>query len=272
MAQDGTANDMTGFYGTNHQQELQRRTHEMRDWIAATPGVYNAGRFIGVDGPDSLEPEVLARMLARDGILGLRMISPQQAARHFPPLEAAGCRIDCWDIHVGDAGNAGERARAITGEPLPEGIELLPPLDDPESPATVRVQEFLAANGLAPFPGAMLADKIPRAKTIVLASAGRIAATGHAYFPHNAHSPFRDHAWLGLVAVEHSWRGRGLGTLVNALLVRAAFEELGAQHVYEMVAPANVASRRMVEACGLRLDPELRCGVAVPAEAARFTR
>jgi len=263
---------MTGFFGTNHQQDLQRRTHEMRDWIAATPGLYNAGRFVGVDDPDSLEPGMLAHMLVRDGILGLRMISPQQAARHFPPLEAAGCRIDCWDIFVGDAGNAGGRARAITARRLPEGLELLPPLDEPESPATLRVQEFLAANGLAPFPGTMLVDEASRAKTIVLAGAEGIAATGHAYFPHNAHSPFRDHAWLGLVAVDDAWRGKGLGTQVNALLVRAAFEELGARHVYEMVAPSNIASRRMVEACGLRLDADLRCGVAVPADAARFTR
>lgn len=263
---------MTGYYGTNHQRELQRRAYEMRDWIAATPGVYNAGRFIGVDEPDSLEPGVLARMLERDGILGLRMISPQQAARHFPPLEAAGCRIDSWDIIVGDANHAGERARVIAGDSLPEGIELLPPLDEPGSSATVRVQEFLVTNGLAPFPGVMLAEQPPRAKTIVLSGSGGIAATGHAYFPHNSHSRFRDHAWIGLVAVEHSWRGKGLGTLINALLVRAAFEELGARYVYEMVAPANIASRRMVEACGLRLDPELRCGVAVPAEARRFTR
>lgn len=263
---------MTGFFGTNHQQELQRRTHEVRDWIAATPGVYNAGRFIGVDDPDNLEPGTLARMLARDGMLGLRMISPQQAARHFPPLEAAGCRIDCWDILVGDRHDAGERARALTDRTLPEGMELLPRLDDPVSSATVRVQEFLAANGLAPFPGAMLAGDELRAKTIVLAKAGRIVATGHAYFPHNEHSPFHRHAWLGLVAVEDCWRGKGLGILVNALLIRAAFEELGAQRVYEMVAPSNIASRRMVEACGLRLDPALRCGVAVPADAARFTR
>lgn len=44
---------MTGFFGTNHQQERQRRAHEMRDWIAATPGMCNAGRFIGFDEPDS---------------------------------------------------------------------------------------------------------------------------------------------------------------------------------------------------------------------------
>ena len=74
------------------------------------------------------------------------------------------------------------------------------------------------------------------------------------------------------VAIAGFVLGCGVGAGVMYALIRAAFEELGAQYVYEMVAPSNIASRRMVEACGLRLDPALRCGVAVPVEAARFTR
>lgn len=263
---------MAGFFGTGQQQALQRRTHDMREWIAATPGIYNAGRFMGVDDPDSFAPEELERMLARDGLLGLRMISPAQAKRHFPALEAKGCRIDSWDILVGDAPHAGLAASAIAAGPLPEGIVIQPPLDDPQGARTVAIQRFLAANGLAPFPGTMLVAAPPSGRTIVLGAGDRIAATGHAYFPHNAHSPFHDHAWVGLIAVDEPWRGKGLGRLVNALLVRAAFQELGARRVYEMVAPSNVASRRMVEASGLHFDPNLRCGVAVPVEAARFTR
>ncbi|WP_181165697.1 MULTISPECIES: GNAT family N-acetyltransferase [unclassified Mesorhizobium] len=113
----------------------------------------------------------------------------------------------------------------------------------------------------------------PQAKTIVLGDeSGAIAATGHTYFPHNTHSPFRHHVWIGLLAVADSWRGKGLGRLLNGLLVDYAFGELGAHAVYEMVAPSNEISRRMVQGSGLRLAPELRCGVAVPANTSRFTR
>ena len=264
---------MAGFFGTDRQQALQRRTHEMRDWIAATPGIYNAGRFAGVDDPDRQPWSAMETMLERDGLLGLRMISPRQAARCFPRLEAMGCRIDTWDIFVGGAHDAGRRARTVAARGMPAGIAARLPLADAEGDETRRVQRFLADGGLAPFPGAMLAARPPLAKTIALGDeSGAVAATGHAYFPHNAHSRFCGHAWIGLVAVAGAWRGKGLGRLVSALLVRAAFDELDARCVYAMVAPSNEASRRMVEGCGLRLAPDLRCGVAVPARAARFTR
>ncbi len=264
---------MLGPFGTEHQQALQQRTYERRHWIAATPGIYNAGRFAGVDDPDRQSWSAMRAMLERDGLLGFRMISPDQAVRCFPLLEALGCRIDTWDILVGGPHDAGEQARAIIAGGMPSGIAIRPPLAGAESADTRRVQQFLADNGLAPFPGVMLATRPPQARTIVLGDeSGTVAATGHAYFPHNMHSPFCEHAWVGLIAVGETWRGKGLGRFINALLIRSAFEELGARHIYEMVAPSNEASRRMVEGCGLRLAPDLRCGVAVPTDAARFTR
>jgi predicted acetyltransferase len=77
---------------------------------------------------------------------------------------------------------------------------------------------------------------------------------------------------VGLVSVAPDQRGQGLGALANALLVQASVNELGASHVYEMVAPDNVASRRMIESSGLVLRPDLICGVGVPQAAARLTR
>lgn len=266
------AHDMSGFYGTIHQQELQRRTYAMRDWIAATPGLYNAGRFTGVDDPDMIERDTMDHMLERDRILGLRMISPKQAETYFPQLERQGCRIDCWDILIGDVDSVSARVLMIANRALPNGMLAISPSEDADGAAIVKLQAFLAKNGIAPFPGFMLAEQPPRAKTVLLIEDNRIAATGHAYYPHNRHSPFRDYVWIGLIAVDADWRGQGLGTLVHALLVRAAFDELSARRVYAMVAPSNITSRRMVEACGLKLNPDLRCGVAVPIDAARFTR
>ena len=78
--------------------------------------------------------------------------------------------------------------------------------------------------------------------------------------------------WGGLVAVDDAQRGKGLGRLINAMMVVAAFRDLGASHVYELVSATNEVSRRMVEACGLRHAPELVCGLATREQAARFTR
>ena len=143
---------MAGFYGTEEQQALQRRTQEMRDWIASTPGIYNAGRFIGVDDPDRVPEPLIEEMLARDGLIGFRMISPAQADRIFPPLEAGGYRIDTWDILVGTPDTAGVEAGAITGRPVPEGITVQPFLMVRKGKIPLRYSVSLLRRGLPHFP------------------------------------------------------------------------------------------------------------------------
>jgi len=108
--------------------------------------------------------------------------------------------------------------------------------------------------------------------TIIIGDEAGVVATAHGYMPHNAFSPYRGYAWGGLVAVAETHRGRGLGKLVNALMIERVLKELGASHIYELVSASNVPSRRMVEACGLTLELTLTCGIATPQESARFTK
>ncbi len=110
------------------------------------------------------------------------------------------------------------------------------------------------------------------AVTIGLADAsGRIVATAHANMSFSDHSKYRSTAWVGLIAVTAQQRGRGVGRYVNALAITAAVNVLGAHTVVEFVRADNTPSRRMIESCGLRLDPALLCGLATPAANARFT-
>jgi hypothetical protein len=55
-------------------------------------------------------------------------------------------------------------------------------------------------------------------------------------------------------------------------MVVRVLRDLQATHIYELVSATNAPSRRMVEACGLRLEPDLVCGIAMPNEGSRFTR
>jgi RimJ/RimL family protein N-acetyltransferase len=118
----------------------------------------------------------------------------------------------------------------------------------------------------------MHVGEVVPATTIALAdSDGAIIATAHAYRPHNIFSPFHDVAWGGLVAVAESQRGRKLGSYVNAMIVRAAFERLDAGRIYELASATNLPSRRMIESCGLKLEPKLKSGNAT-AFKEKFTR
>ncbi len=133
---------------------------------------------------------------------------------------------------------------------------------DPET-GFEGMQAFLVTNGIAPFSGSMLAGEKTKANAFALIDDRQeIVATSFAYMPHNEFSPFRDFAWAGLVAVSPRHRGKQLGTYINGCAVVAAFAELGASTVYEQVSATNTASRRMVEASGLSLHPDLKSGLA----------
>ena len=172
-----------------------------------------------------------------------------------------------------------DRARALAAsEPIiskgpPDGLVDLERPSQAKDEYVVRIQTLMGAAGVVPFSGSLLVGAFGPATTVAVGdNDGTIVAAAHGYLPHNAHSPYRHYAWGGLVAVDGSHRGKGLGNYINACMIVSVFRDLGATHVYELVSASNVPSRRMVASCGLRQEPGLVCGIATPNESAHFTR
>jgi len=261
---------MGGYFGTELQQRLQAASDEAVPWMRKTPGACNAGRFMGTDDPDRLGWDHIVSMLNRDGVFGFRMIK----AEAIPPIRErllnCGYRLDTWDVFLGRAETV-RLARAVADNGLPDGFsELL--LDGEDGPRTRQVQSLMNDCGVVPFSGAMLTGAVGPASAVVIAdSDGSPVATAFTYLGHFSHSPFRELAWGGLVAVSHKVRGQGLGKLVNALMVVRAIE-IGATGIYELVSSTNTASRRMVEASGVVHAPAYVCGLATARDVERFTR
>jgi hypothetical protein len=264
---------MTGYYGTELQKKLQQRTYENRGRIAGTPGLYNAGRFIGTDDPDKVGwPTLRSLLREQDGVLGFRLVSRDQARRYFPLAVEEGCRVDRWDVFCGTTETVRPRIEAIMRSGLPAGIVQGWSFTDPQSEETAKLQEFAAANGVAPLPGSLLVEAPGQATAVLVDRRGTPVAVANTYFAHNRYSPHHRSAWVGMVAVEKSLRGLGLGRYVSAVAIWRAATELGAESVHELISGTNEPSRRMAVACGLAMTPELVVGVAVPSETASFTR
>ncbi|MBB3541977.1 MULTISPECIES: GNAT family N-acetyltransferase [unclassified Rhizobium] len=259
------------YYGTEKQQRLQRQSDEAQPKIAATPGLVQAGRFFSVDNFDLIDWAFVDERLAQDGVFGFRMMSATRIEDIRLKL-GPSYRVDVWSVCRADRTAATRACTAILKDDIPGGLTRVNLTADPGDDAVGAIQTCMAENGIAPFSGAMLAGNIVPAVTIALADAqGHVVATAHANMPFNTHSKHSGTAWVGLIAVAAQQRGKGLGRLINALAVRAAFETLGADEVVEFVHADNIISRRMIEACGLRLDPSILCGLATPIVDARFT-
>ncbi|RWM91011.1 MAG: GNAT family N-acetyltransferase [Mesorhizobium sp.] len=264
---------MSGYFGTEVQQRLQAQAEASVDFINATPGACQTGRTMGCDDPDRFGWELIDKILNRDRICGFRMIPASKADELKSRLAKGGFRFDSWDVFSADRASALAASEAIIGRGLPDGLLDQDMPAEPDGEYTIRIQDFMAASGVVPFSGSLLAGALGPATTVVVGDeTGTVVATAHGYLAHNSHSEYHRYAWGGLVAVAQSQRGRGLGNYINARMIVSVFRDLHATHIYELVSAANLPSRRMVESCGLRRDPAVVCGVATPGDGARFTR
>ncbi|QRM55926.1 GNAT family N-acetyltransferase [Sinorhizobium sp. BG8] len=264
---------MSGYFGTDMQQRLQAQAEASVEFVWTTPGACQTGRTMGCDDPDRLGWPVIDRFLDRDGIFGFRMLPNDKVADLKARLAERHFRFDSWNVFVADRASAIVASKEIVDRGLPAGLVDLASPTAPDDEYTVRIQTLMAASGVVPFSGSMLVGALGPATTGVVGTpAGDPVATAHGYLAHNSFSPYHGHAWGGMVAVAEPLRGQGLGNYINARMILSVFHDLDATHVYELVSDTNIPSRRMVEACGLTLDPALVCGIAMPDESARYTR
>jgi hypothetical protein len=264
---------MSGYFGTDVQQRLQARAEASVDFIKRTPGACQTGRTMGCDDPDRLGWENVAAFLERDAACGFRLIPAAKAETLRSRLKERNFRFDTWEVFVADRAGALAASEAIVARGPPDGLVDLDRPTAPEDAYTARIQALMGAAGVVPFSGSLLVGALGPATTVAVGERdGTVAAAAHGYLPHNAHSTYQRYAWGGLVAVANAQRGKGLGNYVNARMIVSVFRDLDATHVYELVSASNVPSRRMVESCGLRHEPGLVCGVAMPNESARLTR
>ena len=264
---------MTGYFGTPIQQRLQAQAEASAEFINVTAGACQTGRTMGCDDPERLGWARIAEFLDRDGFCGFRLIPSSNADRLQSHLEAQGFRFDRWDVFLADRHSALAASEAILSHGLPDEFRELERPADPQGRDMARIQTLMNDAGVVPFSGSMLTGGVGPASTVTIGEKdGTVVAAAHGYLPHNSFSPYHQYAWGGLVAVAEAQRGKGLGSYVNARMIVSVFRDLNATHVYELISPTNLPSRRMVEACGLRHESELVCGIATPHQSPRLTR
>lgn len=264
---------MTGYFGTPMQQRLQAQAEARAGLIEATPGACQTGRTMGCDDPERLGWARIFEFLERDSVFGFRLIARNQADTLAARLEERGFRFDRWDVFLAGRDDALAASGTVLSRGLPDKFRHLAQPTDAESNDIARIQALMGAAGVVPFSGSMLVGEAGPVVTVTVGDTdGVVIAAAHGYLPHNAFSQHHRYAWGGLVAVAEAQRGKGIGAYINAHMITRVFRDLQATHIYELVSSTNLPSRRMVEACGLRHEPNLVCGVAVPHESRRLTR
>lgn len=263
--------DFSPYSGDPQTRALQMARDAQVADLRDTPGAVIHARAFSSDDPEQLGWNRLRRCMSEEGMVTLRGVDDTTIEAAKSELKQFEPKLHFWDLFMADAQRIEDVCGAIIDQGLPEGIHLVNIAKITPSIAK-DVQAFLSRNGVSPFStDALLGTLFPARLVVLQGPDGTIAASGFAAMTHNLHSPFFNIAWVGLIAVDPSYRGLGLGKLVDAYANLAAVTELEAKGTMEFVARDNAPSRAMLESCGLR-QVEGKFVVVLSTSADRITR
>lgn len=259
------------YFGEPRIQALQKNRDDEVEDLRDLPGAVIHARTFSVDDSEAMGWPRIKNIVAREGIVTLRGADQSVISKARKELAEFDPSEHYWDIFMADAKTICEVCSPIASAPLPAGLVRM--ADENITAKLVReVQCFLDEQGVSPFSIPALLGQLFGAKLVVLRNSNnQIAAAGFAAMTHNRHSPFAGAAWVGLIAVDPTLRGMGLGKQVDAICNLAAVNELGASATMEFVARDNIPSRAMLEGCGLRYV-EGKAVVMFSTSADRITR
>ncbi|MDW4500550.1 GNAT family N-acetyltransferase [Sulfitobacter sp. D35] len=243
--------EFSPYFGAPKIRALQRKRDAEVAELNDLPGAVIHGRVFASDDPAKLGWHRLRQAMADEGLVSLRGIDDTTIENALRELAEFHPVVHHWDLFMADAQTIREVCGQIIERGLPDGVVQLPDVEMTPTKAQ-EVQEFLTEQGISPFSTDALLGKLFPARLVAFENAkGKIVSAGFAAMTHNRHSPYYRSAWVGLIGVDSSMRGLGLGTYVDATANLAAVERLGASSTMEFVARDNVPSRAMLATCGL---------------------
>ncbi|WP_375699060.1 GNAT family N-acetyltransferase [Pseudophaeobacter sp. TrK17] len=262
---------LSPYYGEPKIQALQKARDEQVADLIDMPGAVVHARTFSSDDPTALGWSYLQKVMSNEGFVTLRGADQVTVETAKKELSEFDPNLHFWDLFMADAQAIRDLCGKIVEAPLPEGLRRV--TDGELTPQKVHeVQGFLTNQGVSPFSADALLGTLFQAQLLALQNIdGCIVAAGFAAMTHNRHSPFYNSAWVGLIAVDPTLRGLGLGKYMDALCNLAAITELGADSTMEFVAQDNAPSRAMLESCGLR-QVDGKSVVMFSTSAERITR
>lgn len=263
---------MAEFWGDAAAVERQRRLLARTPVFERSPWLASGGRLLSVVDPAPEYWLQVSSMVEEDGIVALMIMRPEVVGAWAERHLGEEWEVHSWDAFMGEsavvvpASEAVLRARA-----LPAGWTARA-TQSPSDAEIAAMQALNAATGVSSSPAfAFRGDAFPALNILIEDASGRLMAMAHAYMMFHPESASGDVVVVGLVSVDETARGLGLGVYANALCCTESQKAFGWGRVTEFVAADNPASRAMVARCGLSPDEGLVASIAVRG-GGRFTR
>ena len=243
---------MAEYTGTENQTAVQKRLRDRQPWIAATPGVANGGRILHFVDPDGIGWDTVSKLAHEDRLAGFPSVPRDETVRAIKSRLGPEWRTPVWDVFLGTPEKVLPACEEIiAATPLPEGWHSAS-YETPDGDQIEAVQALNDATGVSPYPAYYSrSEALPVVTTCIFDGSGVLVATASAAYRYHCESRLAGYLFAGMVSVSSDHRRKGLGRVVNAVMLAESHKRFGWAVAKEQVAPDNPASRAMVEACGL---------------------
>lgn len=229
------------------------RLRRDKEWIARTPGLANGGIALAVVEPDTVGWSKIASLLDDYGFIAFAGADKRTVFDQI--RERLG---DDGDLSYWDSFTASASAALSASDSIIQSSSDAFTLASDQIPDGETISEVVSLNredGVSPLPAWYMQGEGPPSLTSWIRSMdGRMIACANGSMRYHSNSRLAGTYYVGSVSVSPSNRGKGLGTLVTALLFRDGVRAFGPKAVTGIAQPTNIPSRAMLRKCGLVHD------------------
>ena len=230
------------------------RLHRDKEWIARTPGLANGGIALAVVEPDTVGWPKIASLLDDYGFIAFAGAEKQTVFDQIRERLGDEGDLPYWDSFTASALEALSASDGII-----QSSDCAFTLASDQFPDGDTIREVVSLNrevGVSPLPAWYMQGEGPPSQTSWIRSIdGRMIACANGSMRYHSDSRMAGTYYVGSVSVSPSNRGKGLGTLVTALLIRDGVRAFDPTAVTGIAQPTNIPSRAMLTKCGLVHDP-----------------
>ena len=243
---------MTDFIGSPAAIAAQKNIRDRQAQTALTPAWVNAARIMAFLEPDKTGWDAIKQIAAQDRMVGFPLVNADEMRAGIRQNLGPEWDTRAWDALTGSADQVLAACKTVTAAaPLPEDSTVIYH-DRPSDVEITEIQTLNAATGVSPYPAYFMRSEAVPVLTVAIKDArNRVVATASATMRYHPDCTLGRYVFAGMVSVTPALRGKGLGKLANALVLRESHRRFNWTHATENVASDNPVSLAMITSCGL---------------------
>lgn len=263
---------MTEFIGSPIAITAQKNIRDRQSKTATMPKWANGGRIMVFLEPETRDWDDIKQIAGQDCMAGFPLVAEDKMRRAIGHNLGSDWQTPSWLALIGGEDQVLSACeKVIAAVDMPSDLNAVYH-ECPSDEETSQIQVLNSETGVSPYPAYfMRSEAVPVLTVAIKDTKNSVVATASATMRYHPDCEFGKYVFAGMVSVTQAYRGKGLGKLVNALVLQESHQRYNWTHASENVSADNPVSLAMIKSCGLDLSAGLATVAAIKTGEA-FTR